>query len=117
MFDFDLATLGEYLKNVTTAGSKQNIAMFGGKIGDNQVNGMANTLAGGVSSIADLWSGMQQLNLARDQLAFQKDAFNKNWAAQRTTTNTALADRQRARLGANPTGYESLDSYMGKNGI
>lgn len=36
------------------------------------------------------WLGMQQLDLAKDQYNFQRDAFNKNYAAQAATTNNSL---------------------------
>jgi len=60
--------------------------------------------------------GLQQLNLMKDNLAFQKDAFSKQFENQRTTTNTQLADRQNAR-NASGSGYESTDSYMKNHGV
>jgi hypothetical protein len=109
---------GSWFGDLLTTGTETNIGAFGGKdINGNNLNGWANTGLGVANAALGAWQSMQQMDLARDQLAFQKDAFAKNWAAQRKTTNSALADRQNARLGANPTGYESLDSYMAKNGI
>ena len=67
------------------------------------------------------WDGMRNYNLQRDQLAFSKDAFAKNWDAQRKTTNSQLADRQAARLasreGAGSSPYQSVGDYMKQNGI
>ena len=63
------------------------------------------------------YMGWQQLKMARDQLAESKRQFNMNWDAQARLTNSRLEDRQRARLSANPNGYESVASYMGKYGI
>ena len=60
--------------------------------------------------------GLQQLNLMKDNLAFQKDAFSKQFENQRTTTNTQLSDRQNAR-NASGSGYESTDSYMKNHGV
>ena len=34
-----------------------------------------------------------------------------------TLTNAELEDRQKARVGANPNAYESVDSYMNKNRV
>ena len=63
------------------------------------------------------WLGMQQLDLAKDTLAFNKDTFKKNYDAQRQATNTALADRQAARVAANPGAYQSVGDYMNQNRI
>ena len=61
--------------------------------------------------------GMKQYGLAKDQLAFSKEAFNKNYAAQKTMTNSNMADRQAARVASNPTAYQSVGDYMKQNGI
>ena len=61
--------------------------------------------------------GMKSYGLARDQLNQSKKEFQMNWDAQKKTVNSQLEDRQRARLASNPGAYESLDSYMKKNGI
>ena len=63
------------------------------------------------------WMAMKQYGLAKDQLKFSKDSFNKNYAAQRTLTNSNLEDRQNARNASNRTGYESTATYMPKNGV
>lgn len=75
--------------------------------------GMALGVAQGLGSA---YMGLKQYGLAKDQLAFQKSAYNKNYAAQRQSTNTDLADRQAARVAANSS-YESVGSYMNKNRI
>lgn len=67
--------------------------------------------------LASAYMGMQQYGLAKDQLAFQKNAFNKNYAAQRQSTNTALEDRQRARVASNAGAYQSVGDYMKQNGV
>lgn len=72
------------------------------------------SLAQGLGSA---YMGMQQYKLAKESLAASKDQFNKNYTAQKQTTNAALEDRQRARIASNAGAYESLDSYMKKNGI
>lgn len=60
---------------------------------------------------------MQNYGLAKDQFNFQKDAFNKNWAAQSKLTNASLSDRQAARVASNPTAYQSVSDYMKANGV
>lgn len=72
---------------------------------------------GAINSAANLIMGMKQYGLAKDQLNFQKDSFAKNYAAQRTSMNTQLEDRQRARVASNAGAYESVGSYMDKNRI
>lgn len=94
-------------------------AMFGGvdqKTGI-ATKGWVDPVMGAVGSLADSWLAMQQLDLARDQFNFQKDAFSKQFENQRSLTNTRLRDRQRARLGANPNAYQSEAEYMSKNGV
>ena len=66
--------------------------------------------------LGSAYMGLKQYGLAKDQLAFQKSAYNKNYAAQRQSTNTDMADRQAARVAANSS-YESVGSYMDKNRI
>lgn len=71
----------------------------------------------GLTSIANGYLGMKQLGLAQDQFNFQKDAFNKNWEAKKATTNSALEDRQRARVASNSGAYQSVGDYMNQYGI
>ncbi|QFR59801.1 hypothetical protein VOWphi5012_017 [Vibrio phage phi50-12] len=63
------------------------------------------------------YTGLQGLNLAKEQLAFSKDAFNKNYANQVKLTNAQLRDRQEARYAANPNAYENPDKYMEENKV
>ena len=61
--------------------------------------------------------GMKQYGLAKDALNQAKEQYNKNYAAQKTTTNSSLEDRQRARVASSPNAYESVDTYMAQNRI
>ena len=93
-------------------------SFFGGK----DVNGFSSVgwgpaLFGMGKSIFDGWMGLQQLDLAKDNLDFQKDAFSKQFENQRTLTNSELRDRQAARVASNPTAYQSVDDYMKANGV
>jgi len=67
--------------------------------------------------LLNAYTGMKQLDLYKDQLAFQKEAFNKNYEAQRSTINSQLEDRQRARVASNSGAYQSVGEYMDKNRI
>lgn len=71
----------------------------------------------GISGLMGAWNGMKQLDLAEDQFAFQKNAYNKNYDNQVKTVNTELADRQKRRLSADPNSWESVKSYMAQNGL
>lgn len=94
-------------------------AILGTPAGNGQMGtmGLGNLAIGGLSALSNLWMGMKQLDLQKDQLNFSKDAFAKNWGAQVSTTNNQLADRQAARVASNAGAYESVDSYMKKYGI
>ena len=61
--------------------------------------------------------GLQQLDMAKDNLAFQKDSFSKQFENQRTLTNTQMQDRQNARVASNPGAYSSTDEYMKNHGV
>lgn len=79
--------------------------------------GWGSAALGLASGLTNAWIGFNQYGLAKDQLAFQKDSFKKNYDAQRQTTNTALEDRQKARVAANPGAYQSVGTYMNENRI
>lgn len=72
---------------------------------------------GAIQGFGNLYLGMKQYGLAKDQLAFSKDAFAKNFAAQAKMTNASLADRQAARVASNAGAYESVGNYMSKYGV
>lgn len=71
----------------------------------------------GAQSLASLFMGMKQYGLAKDQLAFQKDSFNKQYDTNRTLTNSRLEDRQKARVASNASAYQSVGDYMNQNGV
>lgn len=79
--------------------------------------GWGSTALGAAQGLGNLYMGMQQYGLAKKALAQSKDQFEKNYAAQRTTTNASLEDRQRARVASNAGAYQSVGEYMNKNGI
>ena len=55
--------------------------------------------------------------LGRQQLAFAKDSFNRNFEAQKGITNSQLADRQSIRYKVNPADNMSVADYMAKYGV
>lgn len=85
--------------------------------GTPQSPGWATGLLGAGQGLMNGWLGMQQYGLAKDKLAEGKRQFELNYNAQRTMTNADLEDRQKARVASNPGAYESVGSYMSKNGV
>jgi hypothetical protein len=93
-----------------------------GVIGSTDANGLKTDGWGGLAlgtatGLGGLYLGMQQYNLAKDALANNKAQFERNFAAQKTTTNANLEDRQRARVASNGGAYQSVGDYMSQNGI
>lgn len=72
---------------------------------------------GALQGIANAYLGLKQYGIAKDTLNENKRQFQLNYDAQKSTTNSALEDRQRARVAANPGAYQSVGDYMKKNGI
>lgn len=85
--------------------------------------GNSNTMGAGQMGIGALtagfgaFTGLKNYQLAKDQLAFDKMAFGKNWENQVKLTNNQLRDRQAARVGANPNAYQNVDAYMAENKV
>ena len=71
----------------------------------------------GISALGSLYMGMNQYNLAKETLAANKAQFERNFDAQKATTNASLEDRQRARVASNPGAYQSVGDYMNQNGV
>lgn len=78
--------------------------------------GWGDMTVGAASGLFNAWMGMKQYGLAKDSLNEGKRQFGLNFNAQKTTTNSALEDRQRARVQSGGA-YESVSSYMDRNGI
>ena len=100
-------------------------SMFG-SVGTNGVatQGWFAPVAQAGAGLVNSWLAMKQVDQAKKDFAlnqekfgFQKEAFNRNFAMQAKTINTAMADRQKARLAANPSGYQSVGDYMKDNKV
>lgn len=100
-------------------GSDWITTWFGGKDAQtgNLSTGILPVGIGALTGLVGAYTGLEQLQVAKDNLAFQKDAFNKNFANQAKLTNSQLADRQRARVMDSPGAYESVGDYMNKYGV
>ena len=82
-----------------------------------QTQGWGGLALGGAQALGSLYMGMKQYGLAKDTLAANKAQFERNFDAQRRTTNAALEDRQRARVASNPGAYQSVGDYMNQNEV
>ena len=79
--------------------------------------GVLGPVMAGAQALGSLYMGMKQYGLAKDTLAANKAQFERNFDAQRRTTNAALEDRQRARVASNPGAYQSVGDYMNQNEV
>lgn len=82
-----------------------------------KVDGWGSLALGTVSGLGSAFMGMKQYGLMKDQFKFQKDSFNKNFAAQRGLINSELEDRQRQRVRENPNQAVPVADYMAKYGV
>ena len=82
-----------------------------------KTDGWGGLALGGAQGMAGAYLGMKQYGMAKQQLEESKRQFNANFAAQRKTLNTAMEDRQAARVASNSEAYESVGSYMNKNRV
>ena len=93
-------------------------SMLGGKNADGSVDmGWGGMALGAAQGLGNAYMAMKQYGLAKDSLAENKRQFQLNYDAQKSTTNSALEDRQRARVASNAGAYQSVGDYMDKNGI
>ena len=74
------------------------------------------TLVGGLGALGGLFMNTRNYGLAKDQLNMQREAYDKNYAAQRQMTNARLEDRQRAR-NAGSIGHLGTEEYMDRYGV
>jgi len=80
-----------------------------------------NTGVGLFNSALGAISAYKALKLGKENLAFQKDSFNKNFEAMKGTTNAEMEDRQARRVrydaqnGLN--NHLSVSEYMAKFGV
>lgn len=81
------------------------------------VDGWGGMTLRAAQGMANLFMGMKQYGLYKDQLAESKRQFGLNYDAQKSTTNSAMEDRQRARVASNAGAYQSVGDYMNKNQI
>ena len=74
-------------------------------------------MLGAATGLYGAYNARKSGKLAREQLNFTKDSFNRNFEAQAKTTNSQLADRQNARHARDPKAHASVSDYMKKYGV
>lgn len=105
--------LGDWWNSSRTGdGFLTSESMFGGE----GSTGWVNPLMKGVGSVMSGWNAMQQLDLAKEQFAFSKQAYQTNLANQTQLTNQALVDRQNARAAANSS-FQAPDEQWKKQNL
>ncbi|MEQ1950919.1 hypothetical protein [Mesorhizobium sp. CN2-181] len=70
---------------------------------------------GGIGTAANIWNAWEQNKLAKEQLKFQKEAYNTNMANQIQSYNTQLEDRTRARQVGLGMSDEEAQAYIDKH--
>lgn len=88
----------------------------GGGIGRWLSNGQnLGAAAQAFGALSSAWLGYQNLRTAKDQLNFQKGAFEKNFRNQTQSYNTQLEDRIRGRS-ANPNEAD-IQAYLARHSL
>lgn len=77
--------------------------------------GIGQFALGTIQTLGYLWNSFQQNKVAKQSMAFQRDAFNQNMANQKQTYNTALEDRINARYVTEGKSQAEAQSYIDKN--
>jgi hypothetical protein len=88
--------------------------MVFGKDGSMNLEGIG-TLIQGIGSFGSLWSAMETQKLAKESLAHQIGAFNKNYNNSVQSYNTALEDRINSRISRNGGTSADAESYINRH--
>lgn len=85
--------------------------LLGGKGSGLNFKGLG-MVAGGLQTLGNIWNSYQQTKMAKEQLAFSKQAFATQLGDQRQTYNSALNDRARSRAAMEGQTSEQRDTYL-----
>lgn len=83
----------------------------------NKLNGWGGLALNTIGGLGQAFMGMKTYGLAKDQFRFQKNAWNKEFAAQKGLINSQLEDRQKRRVAEQPGQHDDVASYMSKYGV
>lgn len=78
---------------------------------------MFGNVAAGLGSLGQLYMGLKSLGIAKEQLAFSKEAYNTNLANTKKSYNTTLEDRIRSRYVTEGRTSGEADAYLSKNNM
>lgn len=81
------------------------------------VQGVGQLGLGAVDALLGGYLGMKQYGMAKKQLAFQQDAFNKNYEAQRSSYNRDIESRARDMASRDRLGDDFVNDYVKKHSI
>lgn len=110
-------TLGDQLKSLLKMGDGVGSG-FSKAWKDMPFSDKLNAGVGAFNSAMDAISAHRAYKLGKSQLNFERDAFNRQYEAQKGLTNSQLVDRQNWRIANNPNaGYLSADDYIAKYGV
>lgn len=115
-FNLDFANSGGPVAAPTPSAPQGGGGFFSNFLEGGQ-NSPLMTGLGAAQGLANLYFGFQNFKLAKDSFKESKRQFELNFGAQKKLTNSQLADRQRARVAANPGAYQGVEEYMNQNGI
>jgi hypothetical protein len=111
--------LSQGLQQSNVIGSGVAMPSWSSKAND-WLSGNKDLVNGGLNAAVGLMGAFNAWNtnkLAKQQFAFQKDAYNADYANQVKQTNANLSDRAYARYAADPTHYQDPAAYMAKWGV
>lgn len=113
-FDFNMFNDG--LNGLFGSNSDQTTALTGFNADDDMftANGMSQGLKA-ATGLADAWTGFEAMQTAKDQLAFEKSSFNKNYASSVSDYNTSLEAKQNALNATGDSRYQDTTSYMNEH--
>ena len=75
------------------------------------------SLAQGLGALSGMYFGSRQLGLAREQLGFQKEAFNTNMRNSIQSYNTSLEDRIRGRSSDYEGKENDVRAYLDRHSL
>lgn len=101
---------------------------FGGGVGGGKkedsnwfqdIGGLAGlgSIAQGLASLGQAYSAMQGVGLAKDQMKFTRQAFEKNLQNAERSYNTSLEDRIRSRYHTEGRDDSAVQSYLNKHSL
>jgi len=107
------ANVSNGLNNVNTG---NGTSMFGSafKWLGNNAEGIGSLLQG-IGALGSLYGTSQQIGIAKDQLKFQKEAYNTNLNNQIASYNTNLEDKIRGRYSSVDQSEAQVQDYLNKN--